>query len=184
MLDDVTNPVAFTSVPLGNEKDGDVALAWPRALSGQDLKGTFNHFTHLTHGTESFYIVQPSAADDAEVLKYARARALLMVREPTPKTPEEMLLENESLRASLDALSKQAQALSVENAQLRGGVEKRDEMMKSVVLGVRREVRHRDGDRTRRLTRLGTESQAGPAGLDCALATTRVHALDCCSLDP
>jgi hypothetical protein len=52
------------------------------------------------------------------------------------KTPEELALENEHLRASLDALSKHN--MQVEQELKR--VKDREGMMKSVVLGVKMEV--------------------------------------------
>jgi len=61
------------------------------------------------------------------------------------KTPEELTLENESLRASLDALALHAEALGKANKTLKNAGEEREKMMRSVVVGVRREVRlHHD----------------------------------------
>jgi hypothetical protein len=59
---------------------------------------------------------------------------------PPPKTPEELLLENTSLRASLDAISRHSHMLENEVRRLRESEEKKGEMMRSVVMGVRREV--------------------------------------------
>ena len=59
---------------------------------------------------------------------------------PTAKTNEELMLENESMRTSLDTLSKIAHQLEVENRALKERAEERDKMMRSVVSGVRREV--------------------------------------------
>lgn len=59
---------------------------------------------------------------------------------PTPKTNEELSLENESLRASLDALAQHAHQLELANRALAARGEERDKLVRSVVTGVRREV--------------------------------------------
>ncbi|KAJ9128336.1 hypothetical protein QFC24_000629 [Naganishia onofrii] len=56
------------------------------------------------------------------------------------KTPEELALENTSLRSSLDTLSQRYQALEHELQTYKRNSEQHQEMMKSVVLGVRREA--------------------------------------------
>ena len=56
------------------------------------------------------------------------------------KTPEELALENEGLRASLDTLASQAHALEKANKALREMAEEREKTMRTVVNGVRREV--------------------------------------------
>lgn len=62
------------------------------------------------------------------------------LRPAVKKTPEELELENENLRASLDALSVHNQKVEEELRRVRQRDEKRGEMMKSVVLGVKLEV--------------------------------------------
>jgi len=64
-----------------------------------------------------------------------------MYRSPTEKTPEELVLENENLRISLDAIASHAQRVDDENKRLRMEVEERSKMMKSAILEVKREVR-------------------------------------------
>lgn len=49
-------------------------------------------------------------------------------------------MENESLKSSLDALATHAEALVKQNKELRQQAEEREKMMRSVVVGVRREV--------------------------------------------
>ncbi|KAJ9109215.1 hypothetical protein QFC21_000544 [Naganishia friedmannii] len=56
------------------------------------------------------------------------------------KTPEELALENTNLRSSLDTLSQRFQVLERELQTYKRNSEHRQEMMKSVVLGVRREA--------------------------------------------
>lgn len=63
-----------------------------------------------------------------------------MLRSPAKKTPEELELENEHLRASLDALAVHTQEVESRNKQLREQAAERDKTMRSVVMGVRREV--------------------------------------------
>lgn len=59
---------------------------------------------------------------------------------PSAKTNEELMLENESLRASLDALAKHAHALELANKAVTERAEERDKVVRSVVYGVRKEV--------------------------------------------
>lgn len=56
------------------------------------------------------------------------------------KSPEELALENLNLRRSLDALAVRNQLLEQELKTYKQQAEHRQEMMKSVVLGVRREA--------------------------------------------
>ena len=73
MLDDITNPVAFTSVPLGNQADADVPAPKPRKTSRWDKKGVATQGQPLDSpnrfGTESFYIVSSASLQTAEVMK-------------------------------------------------------------------------------------------------------------------
>jgi hypothetical protein len=57
------------------------------------------------------------------------------------KTPEELALENASLRASLDALAVHSHELELANRQMKASGEERERTMRHVALGVRREVR-------------------------------------------
>lgn len=70
---------------------------------------------------------------------------------PSPtKSPEELALENASLRASLDALAVHAHSLEKANKDLRMRAEERDKMLQSMVSDVRTEVSRRveeDGHR-------------------------------------
>jgi hypothetical protein len=58
----------------------------------------------------------------------------------TGKSPEELAVENLSLRHSLDVLAMQTQALERELDTYKRQSNERQEMMKSVVLGVKREA--------------------------------------------
>jgi hypothetical protein len=57
------------------------------------------------------------------------------------KTPEELALENESLRASLDALAVHTEAVNKENQELRKSSQEREVVLRNAVAGVRKEVR-------------------------------------------
>ncbi|KLT40743.1 hypothetical protein CC85DRAFT_287149 [Cutaneotrichosporon oleaginosum] len=59
----------------------------------------------------------------------------------TDKTPEELALENASLRASLDALAVHAHAVEKENRELKKRTEERDVALRSMVLDVQKEAR-------------------------------------------
>lgn len=59
---------------------------------------------------------------------------------PSVKTNEELLLENESLRGSLDALAVHAHQLELANRAFKERDQERDKLVRSVVSGVRREV--------------------------------------------
>lgn len=61
-------------------------------------------------------------------------------RSPSGKTPEELALENENLRASLDKIAQHAHEVDVENKTLRSEAEERAKTMKTIISEVRREV--------------------------------------------
>lgn len=77
----------------------------------------------------------PVPAPDHDTSSYPRPH------HPNQKTAEELELENASLKTGLDAMSHHAQLLANELKAIRAKEEKRGELMKSVVLGVRMEVR-------------------------------------------
>ncbi|KAK4684852.1 hypothetical protein P7C73_g5315, partial [Tremellales sp. Uapishka_1] len=122
MLDDISNPVAFASVPL-NPPLPPVSTEPKRPR--RDRAKRDKDRQQSPSPTESFYLV----SNDKD-------QALLM----SGKTPEELALENQSLRASLDALAVHAHRVEKMNAELLGKAEERDKMMRSVVLGVRQEA--------------------------------------------
>lgn len=80
----------------------------------------------------SFCVVKEDAHD---------AASLPRPRSSNQKTVEELELENASLKTGLDTMSHHAQMLADELKAIRAKEEKREELMKSVVLGVRMEVR-------------------------------------------
>lgn len=89
--------------------------------------------------SESFYVVprdhNRNAAPELTGIGPARKSS------PSVKTNEELQLENESLRASLDALAVHAHKLDLANRAFKERDQERDMLVRSVVTGVRREVR-------------------------------------------
>lgn len=71
---------------------------------------------------------------------HASAQSNLSAVTVNGKSPEELALENVNLRRSLDALSLRNQVLEQELDTYKQQSDQRQEMMKSVVLGVRREA--------------------------------------------
>ena len=108
-FDQISNPVAFAAAPLDIQRVGKKQKG-----KGKDDNPTAEPLS-------------PSSVDSFEVVPKKVVGA---------KTPEELALENEHLRASLDALSKHN--MQVEQELKR--VKDREGMMKSVVLGVKMEV--------------------------------------------
>ena len=109
-FDQISNPVAFAAAPLEVQRVG-------KKSKGKDRE-------------DEIIVPEPtssSSADSFEVVHKKPAGG---------KTPEELALENEHLRASLDALSKHS--MQVEQELKR--VKEREGMMKSVVLGVKAEA--------------------------------------------
>lgn len=87
--------------------------------------------------SESFYVVPRDKDTSAETGEKGEAERK---SSPTIKTPEELALENQSLRASLDALAVHAHSLEKANKELRQRAEERDKMLQSMVSDVRHEV--------------------------------------------
>lgn len=64
-----------------------------------------------------------------------------LISSTSTKTPEELALENESLRASLDALALHTEAVDKENQELKKRSQEREAVLRTVAAGVRKEVR-------------------------------------------
>lgn len=129
-FDEISNPVAFTSFPLDIPKAStstSAAAATSAALltNGRTRKHLEN--SEADSIGDSFFLVQKEVATPKP-------------RRGTIKTSEELDLENISLRLSLDAMSRHAQTVADELAVMKSREEKRGELMKSVVMGVRMEV--------------------------------------------
>jgi hypothetical protein len=93
----------------------------------------------------SFYLVNkytlPKETTGSPRTSYVHRTDTTNIRSPTEKTPEELVLENENLRISLDAIASHAQRVDDENKRLKAESEERNKMMKSAILEVKREVR-------------------------------------------
>lgn len=87
----------------------------------------------------TFYSLRTCLKQSSSTLQ-ASAQSDLSAVTVNGKSPEELALENVNLRRSLDVLSLRNQALEHELDTYRQQSDQRQEMMKSVVLGVRREA--------------------------------------------
>ncbi|GFZ43726.1 hypothetical protein JCM24511_01446 [Saitozyma sp. JCM 24511] len=150
MLDDISNPVAFASAPVSiplstvdevlqrargktrkKEKDRERDKDKEKDKSSKRDKGRDRE----PSPSESYYVINKSKIPE-EIQETQTKRNT----SPVGKTAEELLMENESLKSSLDALATHAEALVKQNKELRQQAEEREKMMRSVVVGVRREV--------------------------------------------
>lgn len=157
MLDDISNPVAFASAPLGIDanvpgpRDGPSALLADRRdvrakdRSSKREKGKLRppecaklrpETTRDPSPAESFYLVHNSKGSNRSSSPGVDSKA------PTinGKTPEELALENDNLRKSLDEIASHAEKLERANKALLEQHDEREKAMKSIVIGVRREV--------------------------------------------
>ncbi|CAD6576151.1 MAG: hypothetical protein TREMPRED_001591 [Tremellales sp. Tagirdzhanova-0007] len=140
MLDDISNPVAFASAPLDllpvNETLQNVRRGskGKRKDASSQAKGKVKAKDESLSPTESFYLVTDTKKSE-QVTNNEPTR-----RSPASKTSEELALENTSLRMSLDALASHAQALEQANKTLNEASMEREKLMRSVVVGVRREA--------------------------------------------
>jgi hypothetical protein len=170
MLDDISNPVAFASAPLGIPHD---VPAVPEPLSKQspaerekqktrsrkEEKAKASGESQSIHlilvnlikdrardisPAESFYLVQSSRQNTSS------RQASPIPHSPPPtaskanvngKTPEELALENLNLRTSLDTIASHAEKMERDNKVLREQGEEREKAMRNIAIGVRREVR-------------------------------------------
>lgn len=126
-FDQISNPVAFAAAPLDVERVGKK----PKDKDKEKGKGKESDDIFPPEPTS------PLSADSFEVVhKKAVGTGTGTGTGVGGKTPEELALENEHLRASLDALSKHTMQVEQELKRLKD----REGMMKSVVLGVKAEA--------------------------------------------
>ncbi|WOO79638.1 uncharacterized protein LOC62_02G003161 [Vanrija pseudolonga] len=122
MLEEISIPRALTTAQLGGPLPP--APVVPAATTRTERRAK-----RAPSPSESFYVV-PRGQD-----RPPRNSS------PSAKTNEELMLENESLRASLDALAKHAHALELANKAVTERAEERDKVVRSVVYGVRKEAK-------------------------------------------
>ncbi|KAL7419954.1 hypothetical protein Q5752_004917 [Cryptotrichosporon argae] len=191
MLEGISNPVRFASVPIGGEAavddekakaagDGRIGSDVPDARGRADKvkdrerrrdKGNGN--ARARSPSDSYYVVPADGrvkdeADDA----YAPTNGA-----PARKTPEELALENDNLRASLDALAVHAQALERRNRELAASAEEREQIVRSVISEVKSKARKAVQDEVARSTVLAQSKHPG-AGEDEARLRKHVAELE------
>lgn len=140
MLEEISFPKALTTLPISEHNPDSGPSRQPKHKTPKAVKEQRRSSgrPRSPSPTESFYVV-PRRSDVAEKEKPQAVPA--RGSSPAAKTPEELVLENESLRASLDALAVHAHSLEVANKALSERAAEHDKVVRSVVHGVRREVR-------------------------------------------
>ncbi|KAJ9097457.1 hypothetical protein QFC20_006198 [Naganishia adeliensis] len=157
-IDQISNPVAFASLPVELPQVPDPihdAFVKKHRRKHKDKNGKGKH--REKEGNKENRDRRNKRKDDAPrkcsiflslltCLKqssstlHASAQSNLSAVTVNGKSPEELALENVNLRRSLDALSLRNQVLEQELDTYKQQSDQRQEMMKSVVLGVRREA--------------------------------------------
>ncbi|WWD22258.1 hypothetical protein CI109_106749 [Kwoniella shandongensis] len=150
MLEDISNPVVFASAPLdvspppslpnnaegkkgkvkkdkGKSRKRDIGK---KEMSERDLSPTESFYV-VRKGKETLVSGEESENDFDDVTSNAG---------PSPKTLEELILENTSLKTSLDSLASYVQTLEQNNRQLKSQLEEREKKVLNTIDGVRREV--------------------------------------------
>ncbi|KAK8845310.1 hypothetical protein IAR55_006023 [Kwoniella newhampshirensis] len=146
MLEDISNPVVFASAPLDVEvpttigAGGKVRMKKDKSKGKKKEKEKDRDRERVSSPSESFYVVRKgkealgSGESDDEYNDPPSKSG------PSAKTPEELALENASLRTSLDSLASYAQTLDQNNRQLKERLEERERQVMSTINGVRREA--------------------------------------------
>ncbi|KAK1926329.1 hypothetical protein DB88DRAFT_481460 [Papiliotrema laurentii] len=149
MLDDISNPVAFASAPLGintipgpalrSSKPDDAGKRGERKDKGKGPQRTASP-------SDSFFVVpsmygrrkaSPTPEDKGQTVDKDRPQDKGTV---TGKTPEELALENEHLRTSLDEIASHAERLERANRALQAQHDERERTMRTIAVGMRREA--------------------------------------------
>ncbi|KAL1409618.1 hypothetical protein Q8F55_003613 [Vanrija albida] len=126
MLEEISIPRALTTAQLGGPLPPAPTVSVSTARPDRRASGKGKE--RAPSPSESFYVVPRGQEQPPRNSS------------PSAKTNEELMLENESLRASLDALAKHAHALELANKAVTERAEERDKLVRSVVSGVRKEV--------------------------------------------
>ncbi|RXK38509.1 hypothetical protein M231_04275 [Tremella mesenterica] len=125
-LTEVSKPVAFASMPLDVPRVPRPAGYKERKKSIRKKGKEKGKDRETASPNDSYYVVSAPESEDKSTSQ--------------GKTPEELELENVSLRASLDALASHAHTLEQTNKMFRAQAEERERNMRNVMLGVRREA--------------------------------------------
>ncbi|ORY32007.1 hypothetical protein BCR39DRAFT_587264 [Naematelia encephala] len=177
MLDEVSNPVAFATAAVDGPSVSQVVdrASRDKVERRQSGKKRDKGKERETPGSpsESFYVVPKNKVKDKS------PDDTPTVKSPPIKTPEELDLENTSLRASLDALASHAQQLEQSNKLLVSQAADRDKMMRNIVDGVRKEVQKakqgQDIMRSQLLASVSSSSSPRSVGRYASLDTTTVE---------
>lgn len=161
MLEDISNPIAFASAPLDT-----LGPATPQPKKPQEKRSSKGgkeekrkEESSSPSPTDSFYLVHPKGkmtpegSEDGDkprgnpCVGYIRLNMSATVRADIPlfrtplaKTPEELALENASLRHSLDTLASHTQSLEQTNRLLKIQLEERDKKLLAAMAGVKKEA--------------------------------------------
>lgn len=135
MLDEISFPKALTTMAFDQPQERDSARQQQQPANAPKEKRRSSDKPRSPSPSESFYVV-PRGRGKSEQVKQGAGRS-----SPAGKTPEELALENESLRASLDVLAAHAHSLEVANKTLSERAAEQNKVVRSVVQEVRREVR-------------------------------------------
>ncbi|WVF66264.1 hypothetical protein IAT40_001004 [Kwoniella sp. CBS 6097] len=166
MLEEVSNPVVFASAPMGTNIPVPQSQSQSKMADGkkkdkerkritkgkekdrsEKLKERIGGKGDAAAPEESFYMVQKGKQRESSDNKdededgdgVEVGRGVLGLAGPK-KTSEELLLENESLKTSLDALSLHAQSVEQNNHLLKAQLAERDKGFRTAVENIKREA--------------------------------------------
>ncbi|OXG23014.1 hypothetical protein J008_01981 [Cryptococcus neoformans] len=138
MLEDISNPIAFASAPLDTLSSATPQPKKPQEKGNSKSGKEKKRKEESPSPTDSFYLVHPKGkmtpegSEDGDKPRGNPA--------PLAKTPEELALENTSLRHSLDTLASHTQSLEQTNRLLKIQLEERDKKFLAAMAGVKKEA--------------------------------------------
>ncbi|GMK58235.1 hypothetical protein CspeluHIS016_0502670 [Cutaneotrichosporon spelunceum] len=151
MMEEISFPRALTTAVTSPTKAGTEKRE-KKGKKGKEKDGKEKGNGESPSSSESFYVVPEE--------------------KKAGKTPEELALENASLRASLDALAVHAHMVEKENRELKKRAEERDVTLRSMVLDVQKEARkarHQEVLRSQMINPPVVERDNGAQGNQLAL---------------
>lgn len=156
MLEDISNPIAFASAPLDTLSSAAPQPKKPQEKGNKKSGKEKKRKEESPSPTDSFYLVHPKGkmtpegSEDGDkprgnpcVNTDVQVRHTVLTyqcRAPLAKTPEELALENTSLRHSLDTLASHTQSLEQTNRLLKIQLEERDKKFLAAMAGVKKEA--------------------------------------------
>lgn len=156
MLEDISNPIAFASAPLDTLSSAAPQPKKPQEKGNSKSGKEKKRKEESPSPTDSFYLVHPKGkmtpegSEDGDkprgnpcVNTDVQVRHTVLTyqcRAPLAKTPEELALENTSLRHSLDTLASHTQSLEQTNRLLKIQLEERDKKFLAAMAGVKKEA--------------------------------------------